>query len=168
MAEDSIVQQFALARTVPTIEGSMQPLPFDGKKINDADLAKVLDYIPFVTAWFKDAEKEALVRVRKGSDIGGRKMVQGRMKRSWCIKDDAMIQEFIELGLAPDQAFNMKLKSPAQIEASAIPSDVKSAVLDCVVKGRGNDILALKSDHRKAVNSITKAQDAVAEMDVVK
>ncbi len=132
--------------------GTLKPEPFQPTIVSDKELGEILNYAPFILSWFKDAEVEALKRVKQGRDVGGRIMVLGRNKRQWPkLADRALVKKFVELGLSPMDAFIAKVKSPAQIEKSAIPSEVKNEIMKLVINTRGSDIMALTTDSREVV-----------------
>ena len=143
---------------------SFRPKPFNPDTIGDDELGELLDQAPFIISWLKDAEKEALVRTKKGRDISGRKMVLGRMTKSWPTKKEAvMAKKFAALGVAPDQMFNVKLKSPAQIQNSNIDPEIKKEIKKLVVETRGQDVMALANDTRELINDMRKAQNEFAK-----
>ena len=160
--QEKTVEAFQLA--LCEIKESFKPKPFNPDTISDEDLGQLLDLAPFITSWLKDAEKEGLVRTKKGHDIAGRKMVLGRMKKAWPSSNDVvMAKKFAELGVAPDEMYNIKLKSPAQIKSSSIDPEKKKLIEKLVVETRGQDVMALSNDTRELINPLRKAQNSFAK-----
>jgi Protein of unknown function (DUF2800) len=71
--------------------------------------------------WIVSIQEEAIVQIRKGEDVPGWKLVEGRSKRAWAIADEKVWQELVKRAqvdsFKAEEFFEPPtLKSPFQVE----------------------------------------------------
>lgn len=160
---DSVLEEVKIAFTSagqPVETGQIAPTQsVDVTAVSNKVLADIMNAAPFILSFLKDIEKETYLRVNKGADVGGRKLVKGRLSRDWSAAPDQVKSTFLALGLNLDDIVESKLKSPAKLESVAMPPHVRNIVKSLIKSTHGNPVIALASDRREAI-AVTSAKDA--------
>ena len=139
--------------------GQIAPVTtLDVSKIDNITLSKIMNAAPFIISFLKDVEKETFLRVNKGENVDGRKLVKGRLSRDWAADPEQMFKTFISLGLSFDDVMETKLKSPAKLESVAMPNHVRNIVTGLIKNSHGSPVVALKNDRREAI-AVTSAKE---------
>lgn len=89
----------------------------DPAKMTPAELAALLDDIPFVEAWVKAVKEFAHNEAVSGRIPPGRKLVATRATRQWVWPEDTVVRELVACGVEEDKLFTApELLSVAQVE----------------------------------------------------
>jgi hypothetical protein len=80
------------------------------------DLGDFIAKLPILEQWAKDVRAEGLRRLEAGETIPGLKLVQKRATRQWVSPEETQRWLIDDQGFTPEEVFDMKLKSPAQVE----------------------------------------------------
>jgi hypothetical protein len=94
-----------------------EALGFDLASDTEAqELAGAMDMVPKVKAWVKGVEDAVKERLLQGRAVPTYKVVEGRRARAW--KDQTAVQTYLKKKIKRymHNAFNIKFKTPAQIE----------------------------------------------------
>lgn len=114
------------------------------------NLAEALDLVPLVKAWISGVEDFSKEFMLEGNLVPGYKVVQGRRMRGWVDIDKA--QRYLKARVPKFQAncFNMKFKTPAQIEKMLRTVEARKEVdMDKIVKwSEGSPTIADETDSR--------------------
>jgi len=81
-----------------------------------AELGEALAKVPMVKAWISGVEDAAKEALEKGHHVPGFKMVEGRKSRKWIDEKQAEAYFKNRINRFQHNCYNMKLKSPAQME----------------------------------------------------
>lgn len=117
--------------------------------LSAGEIAKILDHAHLLETWLDDVRTRAHQELTAGQLIPGWKLVSGRSNRQW--KDEANAETTLELEMGDVIYTEPKLKSPAQIEATAKKLGHKISVEDLVHQPEGKPTLAPVSDNRPAL-----------------
>lgn len=133
-----------LAQT-PMVEPLIFPIPAD---LTPKQRLKLYEFAGLFESWMSEVKKDTHDRMLRGEEIPGLKVVAGRASRKWA--DEAQVQPLIVNELGVD-AFNSKLKSPAQVEKALkeIGAD-KDLFADHINTVKGQSIVP-ESDKRQAL-----------------
>lgn len=125
-------------------------------ELSNERLAQALDAADMVGDWLKALASEATYRLETGQTIENYVLVKKEGRRAWKDQDDA-IHKLAVAGLAVDDIFNQKIKSPAQIE-KILGAKRKAEIADLWEKpDRGVAIArADKTTRQKAVAQVDK------------
>lgn len=90
-----------------------------------AELADAYSKVPMVKAWIKGVEDAAKEMIEQGHDLPGYKLVEGKRSRKWT--DVAAAEKYFKnrVNRFQHNCYNMKLKSPAQMETTLKRDDVR-------------------------------------------
>jgi hypothetical protein len=121
------------------------PLPAD---LTPEQRLKLYEFAGLFESWMSEVKKDTHDRMLRGEEIPGLKVVAGRASRKWA--DESQVQPLIVNELGVD-AFNSKLKSPAQVEKALkeIGAD-KDLFADHINTVKGQSIVPV-SDKRQAL-----------------
>lgn len=135
-----------------------------GPKIDNVQLAKIMQKIPAIELWIDAIKERAGLELSEGRVVPGYKLVQGRAgNRAW--RDPAAAASLLEsCGLSKDQIYAKKLVSPAQadklIKKSGKMTDEQAAAYsDMIIKPAGAPVIAEDSDPRPAYRGGLTADD---------
>jgi hypothetical protein len=130
----------------------------DGDVYREALLRKVR-WVPVLDQWAKDIHARIQAELLNGKKVGDWKLVRGKSNRAWSPDETTAQTVFNSKWGIPDEfLFNApKMKSPAQIEKTAIPNKTKKAVKDIVAslakKPLGKVAIAPGKDAREAIDA---------------
>ena len=138
-------------------------MTYDTTIIDNQALAEILEKAPLALSFFNDMAVEAQKRATAGQIIPGRKLVQGRSKREWR-NEEKLIAQLTDFGLSFGAMFNIKTKSPAQMDKTNLNDEQRAFCETATLRSHGAPSLTLESDSRPAVitNSV-QAFDVVVE-----
>lgn len=103
-----------ISANLPAIPGKELVFP-DVKGLSVDTVKKVLDYKDRIEDWMEAVSAYAQTILETGGDIPGYELGKKRANRKWINEDEALVS-FADLG---EQAFKVKLLSPAQMEKIA-------------------------------------------------
>ena len=162
MALASAIDAFSIGGETLNVDSEGVPATPDVLNVTDEDLAKIMNVAPFILSFLRDVEKETFARVHSGKDIDGRKLVKGRLSRSWAVKPTELATALKSFGLSDDDIYEKKLRSPAKFDNYDMPQHLRPILESMVKKGYGQPIVALKNDRREAI-ALVSAIDAFTE-----
>ena len=113
--------------------------------------AKILPLLPAIKKWLTDFEAGAIADLIAGRAISGWKLVEGRSNRAWS-NPDAVAKR-----VSPDDAFEKKLRSPAQLEKLLGKPKFSKILGELVVKPPGSPKLAPPDDPRPEITNLSNA-----------
>lgn len=122
-----------------------------------ASLLRKVRWVPLLDRWAKDIHARIMAELLNGNAIGDWKLVRGKSNRAWSPDETTVRDVFAnKWGISDDYLLNEpKMKSPAQMEKTAIPGKTKKVVKDIVaslaVKPLGKIVIAPGSDSREAI-----------------
>lgn len=146
----------AAANTEPSFQLS------DPHEVSTAQLARVYKYRKHVENYFKAVGEVLLARATgEDEEIPGYKLVESRSRRRFLSDTLEVEVGLLGLGLSPDDFYDRKLVSPAEIErrlhretgVSLREAKRLFAAAGLTVSPPGKKTLALATDHRDAVAS---------------
>jgi hypothetical protein len=130
-------------------------LALKATRVNEITADKLAEYLPMadeVVAWAKNVQKMAHEQLELGTPIKGYKLVHKRASRVW--NDAPAVENKIRKArkIKLEQGFDMKLKSPAQLEKLAKEIGVNFKEYDQYISAvSSGTTLAKESDKRAAV-----------------
>ena len=133
------------------------PMHADGDAYR-ADLERKARWVPILDQWKKDVHARIQIELLSGQRVGDWKLVRGKSNRAWSPNETTAQTVFNnKWGIPDDFLFNApKMKSPAQIEKTAIPNKTKKMVKDIVAslakKPLGKVVIAPGIDAREAID----------------
>lgn len=89
----------------------------DTESYDPQKLATILTWLPTLESWAKAVREFAYAEAVRGKTLPGWKVVEKRATRKW--RDPESVPTALSTILKPDQIFEQKLRSPAQIEKIA-------------------------------------------------
>lgn len=111
----------------------------------------ILEHRAMISKWLERLHAEAIDDALAGRPVPGRKLVLGRHPpRKW--KDRKIAEERLR-ELVQDRAYNLRLKTPTQVEEELGPR-VYEEIVDLVDKGEPKPILVDERDARPAIPSL--------------
>jgi len=113
--------------------------------MDPAEKARILPKLAVIKSWLADFEKGAIADIVAGKQIGGWGLVEGRSNRKWS-DPDAVARR-----IAPEDAFEKKLRSPAQLEKLIGKPKFSKVLGELVVKPPGRPVLVGPDDPRPRV-----------------
>lgn len=118
------------------------------------ELGRILSLVPRFENWVADIRNRVEQELNGGKKVPGWKMVQGRSNRKWIdeAKTVEAISPFIPIA---DHYEAPKLKSPAQIEATAKKLKITLDISQLVCNPPGKPSLAPDTDTRPALTGAT-------------
>lgn len=103
------------AQEVAQIEFGVVDLPPAPETLPIALRSEILAKLPVLEQWIKDMKSDAYRRLLAGEDVPGFKLVQKRNTRFWL--DEKETEQYLRAeGRETEEIFDLKLKSPAQVE----------------------------------------------------
>lgn len=139
------------------------------KPLSNDDVSDLMDAKPFIESFLKDIEELAYSRLRGGSNIGGRRLGEGRLRRSFKLSGDDLTTALLRLGVPEPEMYASKLKSPAQLEKSRIPKDVWQIVdSELVVKSHGAPVMLSATNSRPSIKEVNERRSMNAFAECVK
>jgi hypothetical protein len=120
--------------------------PPDPSTLTVEQIKSVLDNKDLIDKWLKSVHSYVLGQIETGNGFPGYKIVAGRSNRKW---EDPVIAEKTLRGYIGDQAYNQKLKSPAQAEKAL--GKEKKLIKDLIIKPQGKPVLVPESDKREPI-----------------
>lgn len=117
--------------------------------IDSAKLKEALDILPALEAWIKNVREVAYQEACHGREPEGYKLVAKRATRKWV--DEKKAAKELDLLLASNAIYNMKLKSPAQVE-KLLGKGKKKILNDLVTSESSGYVLVTQDDKRPAVS----------------
>ena len=155
--------EFALPVPELTTEWTERPEHYLEGDEYRAALARKAKWIPLLDQWAREIHRRIQIELCNRHPVGDWKLVRGRANRAW-FPDEVTVQSVFndKWGIPDDYLFEApKMKSPAQIEKSAIPGKdkktVKSIVASLAKKPEGKLAIAPGSDARDAVDPVSIA-----------
>lgn len=140
--------QHAAAQDIAQVEfGVVEAQPPAPELLPPAVFAEVLAKLPVLEDWINAVRVHATRTLEAGGEVPGYKLVQKRAVRKW--RDEAEAAQRLEaLGESPDDLYDRKLKSPAQVEKLV---GKKHLPADLVIQQSSGTVLAPSHDPRAAV-----------------
>ncbi len=135
----------AVATIAPKAVKSIEAMLPQAGSIDAKKLPEVLDACSHLEKWIKEVRKQSFELVLSGKKISGWKMVAKRGRRAWL--DEEKVIKDAKISFA-SRAFDVKLKSPAQLEKIAGKPWVKKRAAMKV----GGVTLVPESDSREEFN----------------
>ena len=120
--------------------------PPDPSTLTVEQIKSVLDNKDLIDKWLKSVESYVMGQIEVGNGFPDYKIVAGRSNRKW---EDPVIAEKTLRGYIGDQAYNQKLKSPAQAEKAL--GKEKKLIKDLIIKPQGKPVLVPESDKREPI-----------------
>ena len=124
-----------------------------------AALERKARWVPLFDQWAKDIHGRIQSELLNGNAVGDWKLVRGKSNRVLS-PDEVTVQKVLndKWGIPDEYLFNApKMKSPAQLEKTAIPGKDKKAIKSIVAsvskKPLGRVVIAPGSDAREAIDS---------------
>ena len=164
--------QWCAAKTIcPVLERMVEDeVAMEFRQMTLNQLADALTKVPMIKAWIKGVEDMVKQSLEKGDVMPGWKMVQGRKSRNWSSVEVA--EKYFKNRVSKFQhtCFNLKLKSPAQMEKALKAEGVKiRGKVDfekVVVHGFSAPTVVDMSDKRDALVYGDQAADDFKDVDV--
>jgi len=132
------------------LQSKLQALPVD-------QIALQLEQADTIESYIKDLRALAMQMLENGQTVPGFKLVAKRGTRQW-VSEDA-VEAFVDTNNLSDEAYDRKLKSPAQLE-KIVKKLGKELPSELVVSISSGSTLAPESDSRPAVLQIGKQLSA--------
>jgi hypothetical protein len=125
--------------------------------LSDDELGMILDQATMIEHWIEAVRKEGLQRAFANRLPTGWKMVRRRTLRRW--KDESAVEAALVdiLDMNPDQIWQHRLLSPAQIE-KMLGKDSADMIAPLIEKPLGEPTLAPLDDKREAIKLDPKAE----------
>jgi hypothetical protein len=141
------------ALTTAQIEFGEAPLysPPDPATLTPDEVGRLLSAAELVELWIRALRAHAHAELEACRPVPGWKLVPKRATRRWRDEDTAPAQ-LQDLGLAEDELFVRKLRSPAQVE-KLLGSKRKREIAALVVAESGGATLAPEADPRSPITS---------------
>lgn len=117
-----------------------------------AELSQALDVADHIESWIKAVRKKSHELLEQGAEIEGYKLVNKRASRVW--NDTPALEELIKLSrkLKKADAYDIKLKSPAQLEKACATHGVEfDKFATHITRVSSGTTLVSASDKREAV-----------------
>ncbi len=154
------ISQQAVEVAQEQFQPSAEGMGFSMRSPSDMSLSeiqKVLDAGSIINDWVAGVQKFAHARAEKGERVPGYKLVKKKSNRKWG-NEEEMAEAFV--GTFGTDIYNMKLKSPAQME-KVIP---KKELEKYITKPDTGTSLVPESDNRKEVAGAIESQfDVIKE-----
>jgi hypothetical protein len=132
---------------------------FDNHLTDPELLADTLSKLPVVEAWVKSVREHAYQAALRGEKIPGFKLVQKRATRRWA--DEAQtLRALKDMQFSEKDIFELKLKSPAQIE-KILPKGLKNELKTLTVSESSGTTLVPDSDKRAVARPDVETQFTV-------
>lgn len=135
---------------IASSEFADKPL-LDPRLLTPSQLGQVLERADIVEDWLRSVRQYVHQSLESGQDVPGWKLVPKRASRVWvsAAKTQQWLTEHMQF--EPDEIFEMKLKSPAQIEKLVGKKNLPAELFSSVSSGY---TLAPASDPRPAVTNV--------------
>jgi hypothetical protein len=148
------------ALTTAQIEFAETPVPSppDPASLAPDEIGRLLSAAELVELWIRALRGHACAELEAGRAIPGWKLVPKRATRRWR-DEDAAPARLRDLGLAEDELFARKLRSPAQVE-KLLGAKRKREIAVLVVAESGGATLAPEADPRPPITTGTTADFA--------
>ena len=114
------------------------------------DLSRTLEWLPVFEAWIKSVREFAYAEAQHGRVPPGWKLVAKRANRKWAsnVTEDDIIRNTILAGKRRDDALEVSVKSPAQIEKLVGKEKFEQGFSTLIVQESSGTTLAPSSDKR--------------------
>ncbi len=147
---------------VDTMDITASAADKDPTKMTDEQIVQIMEAAPLLRQMLEGVEKEAQVRMERGADIPGLKMVNGKGHRAWKLSEDDMAERLRKMGIPKESVYKTTLVSPAQAEklrwkkrdgtdVQLTERQLKTLEQEYVVKTMGKPVVALAADSRTAI-----------------
>ena len=113
--------------------------------------ASILPLLATMKSWLADFEKGVIADLIAGKTLSGWKLVEGRANRKWS-NPDAVAKR-----ISPEDAFEKRLRSPAQIEKLLGKPKFSKVLGELVEKPPGKPKLAGPDDPRPPMTNLSEA-----------
>lgn len=126
---------------------------FDEEVDVDPTLASQYSKVAFIRDWADAVEGRVMKDLTDGTPVEGYKLVEGKKgHRAW--KDDDLIEQVMEkMRLKKEQRYNLKLKTPSDIDKSKdLGPTQKKRLLSHVIQPDGKPTIAPVGDPRPALS----------------
>ncbi len=128
-----------------------------------SNLSVALKVLPQIEAWIESVKTQAYREACAGRPPTGYKLVEKRAHRKWENEQEVVKVLESRFGISPLEAYDKKLKSPAQIEKLCIPSQRKQLNQFVRVESTGSTLVPV-SDPRPEV-LVATAQDVFEQIE---
>jgi hypothetical protein len=134
--------------------------------VTEAELAERLQLALRLTDWIDALKDEAALRIHRGYDVPGFKLVEGRSNRKWADEDSEILRELVQRGSFTAQEAEKfyappELQSPAQLEKTLkrMKRNAADLFVGLINKPPGKPALVTDDDPRPAM-TVLSARDA--------
>jgi hypothetical protein len=139
------------------------PTPSNTEDITEEELATRLQLVLRLTDWIDALKDEAMVRIHRGYDVPGFKVIEGRSNRKWAADDPEILRELVERGkFTPKDAERFyrppELQSPAGVEKTLKRmgrTQTQFLLNGLINKPPGKPALVMVNDPRPALTVMT-------------
>lgn len=139
------------------LDGTYRVRPIEVRKLTTEQLALLRPMRQTMEGWWRSVDNTLETRALAGDKVPGMKLVEGRTDRKF--QDEDETAEWLDvIGLTKEQMYQVKLKSPAQIEEELINEfgytrkQAMELIASMVTKPQGRPTLALNSDKRQPLD----------------
>jgi len=115
--EKAVEQTKQLSVVMPDTASLAERLATAPDTVPAETLSQFLDAWKALSDLHEMVEKEARRRIEAGGSVPGYIVAPGRVTRKWVANEEEMWKKLRNMGLKKSDAFDIKLKSPAKIEA---------------------------------------------------
>ena len=105
------------AAQIPIATVALEPTGASIQGLSEMMLTSILDLEPIFNALLDDIRGECRTRIRAGKNVAGYKIVKGSANRRWILSEEELRHKFKSMKISMDDYENVKIKSPAQLEA---------------------------------------------------
>lgn len=120
----------------------------DSRLMTDADLTKVLEFGDELKTWIEKVKEETILRLTRGENLEGWKLVQGSGRRTWKNEDDVVVT-LLDEGFESYDIYNTSLKGIGDMEKLVGKKRFAALLEDKLIKAPGKPQLAKDDDKRK-------------------
>ena len=99
-----------------TLDIAQQSADKDPSKMDDAQIAQIMEAAPLMRQLLEGVEAEALRRLKAGQAVPGLKLVNGKGSRAWMLPEAEMAEKLVKMGIPKGAIYETKLVSPAKAE----------------------------------------------------
>ncbi len=152
------------AESMEEIESYANQAP---EKLNNNEIAEVLDKVDQLIKWAKSVKEYALQKALQGETFIGFKVVEGRKRRRWNKSDEEMIKILQDMGLSKEYIYKKTLRSVADMEKEVFFEngcfiDILGEHIDICA---GAPTLVPIEDKRKEWNPVQSAAEDFSEIE---
>ncbi len=132
--------------------------PMNPNRVDIETLIKIHQQAGFITQYLKDIHAFLHEEAERGRPIPGYKLVEGRANRIFS-NPDAVTKYLVDvLKLDPEDIYDTKIKSPAQLEKAFKGLKKDKKFQDLIVKPKGKVTLVPDHDAREAITANRSVQ----------